>query len=61
MKDELKRMSCHYTKLDPKYLDGWQGEHPEEALPPEKIPDDMLDSLVKSRNVNRSLWYLYQL
>lgn len=61
MTDELKRMSCHYTKLDRKYLDKWQCEHPEEHCPPEKIPGDMLDSLIRSRDLNRALWFLRQL
>lgn len=61
MKEELKRMSCHYTQLDPKYSDSWQEAHPGVSLPLDRIPDDMLDGLIKSRDMNRALWYLYQL
>lgn len=61
MKHELKHMSCHYTKLDPKYLEAWQSEHPGESVPLERIPDEMLDSLIQSRNVNRAMWFVRQL
>jgi hypothetical protein len=61
MKDELKQMSYHYTKLDPKFLDKWQDEHPEAPCPPDEIPDNMLNCLVKSGDLNRALWFLYQL
>lgn len=61
LKNELKQMSCHYTKLDHKYLEKWQNEHAGEPCPPEKIPDEMLDSLIESRESNRALWFLKQL
>ncbi|KAK0383367.1 hypothetical protein NLU13_9280 [Sarocladium strictum] len=44
---ELKQMSCHYTKLG--------------AETPERIPDAMIESLVRSRSMNRALWFLRQL
>lgn len=53
MRDKLKQMSCYYTKLDGAY----NGDLNKNG----KIPDIMLDNLIKSRNVNRALWYLYQL
>jgi metallopeptidase MepB len=53
MRDELKRMSCHYTKLD--------GADSGDINENGEIPDTMLDNLIKSRNVNRALWYLRQL
>lgn len=53
MRDELKRTSCHYTKLD--------GANNGDLNENGKIPDIMLDNLIKSRNVNRELGYLYQL
>lgn len=61
MKDELKRMSCHFTKLDPELLRNWQKNHPGEEVPPEQIPNELLDGLVRSRKHNRALWYLRQL
>lgn len=44
---ELKQMSCHYTKLG--------------AETPERIPDAVIESLVRSRSMNRALWFLRQL
>ncbi|KAH6986940.1 peptidase family M3 [Ilyonectria destructans] len=61
MKDELKRMSCHFTNLDSGLLRNWQKNHPGEEVPPEQIPNELLDSLVRSRKHNRALWYLRQL
>lgn len=61
MKDELRRMSFHYSHLSPKHQELWQAEHPGETTPPETIPDDLLDSLVASRTLNRALWFLRQL
>ncbi|RFU25411.1 hypothetical protein B7463_g10923, partial [Scytalidium lignicola] len=61
MRDELKQMSCHYTTLDSKYLNKWQEEHPGENCPPATIPDDIIDNLIRNRNLNRTLWFLYQL
>ncbi|KAJ9148665.1 Metallopeptidase [Pleurostoma richardsiae] len=61
MKNELRQMSCHYTRLGPEYMASWQAEHPGEACPPEKIPEEMLEGLVQSRYMDRALWFLRQL
>ena len=61
MKEELKLMSCHYSQLTPEDLTKWQEHHPGEHCPPHKIPDEMLDSLIPSRDLGRALWYLHQL
>jgi metallopeptidase MepB len=37
MKDELKAMSCHYTRLDPKYMEAWHKAYPESSLPPKQF------------------------
>lgn len=58
MKEELRQMSCHYTTLDPGYLEGWLEKHPGEPTPPQTIPDDLLDSLVAGRNRHRVLQLL---
>lgn len=60
LKDEIQKMSCHYTKLDPSYLKKWQDSH-QGQTPPDHLPEEMLDGLVQSRNFNRALWYLRQL
>lgn len=61
LKDELREMSCHYTKLDPRYLSTWQQKHSGTPEPPEKMPDDMLDRLIATRSLNLALGYAYQL
>ena len=61
MREELRRMSCHYSRLSPQHREAWQAEHPRQAVPPETIPDDLLDGLVASRSLNRALWFLRQL
>jgi len=61
MKTELKKLSRHHAAIDDNYLKAWVEEHPGEALPPAEMPDDMLDSLVASRNWNRAMWFLGQL
>lgn len=61
MRDQLKRMSCHFTRSDPKYLEMWQNEHPGKPIPPERIPDELLDGLIQSRNLNRAMWFARQL
>ncbi|KPM38153.1 hypothetical protein AK830_g8410 [Neonectria ditissima] len=61
MKDQLKLLSCHFTKLDPRILRDWQKNHPGQEVPPEKIPEELLNDLVRSRTHNRALWYLRQL
>lgn len=53
LKEELRDMSCHYTALDPQYLRSWQEKHPEADVPPEKIPDKILDSLLASRSLRQ--------
>ncbi|KAI1446289.1 hypothetical protein F5Y02DRAFT_425955 [Annulohypoxylon stygium] len=60
MKDELKRMSLHFTHLSASYMEKWQTMNLGQVLP-EKIPDEMLEKLCKSRYLNRSLWFLYQI
>lgn len=61
MKHELQRMSCHYSRLDPKYTEAWQNANPGKPLPPEKCPDKLLEGIIRSRNEHRALWYLRQL
>jgi metallopeptidase MepB len=53
MKDMLKSMSCHYTRVDQQYAEAWQAANPGCPLPPETIPDDLVESLVRSRPAHR--------
>ncbi|WJG35115.1 uncharacterized protein FOBCDRAFT_317787 [Fusarium oxysporum Fo47] len=61
MKPELKRLGLHYTSKDLHLKEKWLREHPGEDLPPERIPDDTIERLIKGRQVTRSLCYLRQL
>lgn len=61
MTNELEQMSCHYSTLQPEFLEQWRKDHPGQADPPREIPGDMLDGLVQSRNAQRALWLLRQL
>lgn len=61
MKDVLEGLSCHYTTLDENYLADWRKQHPSEPDPPRKIPEGLVENLVKHRYFNRGLYHLYQL
>jgi metallopeptidase MepB len=61
MKQELQKMSCHYTTLDPKYLQGWLEKHPGEPAPPRSIPDELLESVLASRNQHHVFHFLHLL
>lgn len=55
---QLKGLSKHYSSISPDYLKEWQGKAAGKAIPSGKIPDDVVESLVKSKNVNGSLYQL---
>ncbi|THZ06051.1 zincin [Aureobasidium pullulans] len=59
--DELKGMSCHYTRVDPQHAQQWKEDHQGEHLPPKEIPDELLHNLTRSRDFNRASWYMRQL
>jgi metallopeptidase MepB len=59
--ENLKAMSCHYTSIDPKYLEAWKEAHPGSILPPEKIPDELLKNLLDQRSISRLLQCLKEL
>lgn len=61
MKEVLKGLSCHYTTLDANYLKNWESKNPGAPEPPEKIPDILVENIVKRRFFNRGLYHLYQL
>ncbi|RAL00758.1 M3 family metallopeptidase [Aspergillus ibericus CBS 121593] len=58
MKDVLKGLSCHYTTVNDDYLAAWRKQHPGEPDPPKKIPEELVDRLVKHRYFNQGLYYL---
>lgn len=60
-KDILKELSCHYTTMDSTYLEQWRKDNPNQPDPPTKIPDELLDNIIKSRNIDRGQYHLHQL
>ena len=60
---QLKALSHHYSSISPNYLATWKetagssGANP----PPEKIPDDLVNSLIKAKHVNDAMANLRQL
>lgn len=55
----LKHLSRHYTLLSKQYLSEWHEKYPESPDPPAQIPDDLLETIVKSRNTHRGLRLLH--
>lgn len=58
---QLKFLSQHYSTLSPEYLATWKEQAPGQSQPPEKIPDDLVDNLIKTKHVNDALFTLRQL
>ncbi|PWY78057.1 zincin [Aspergillus sclerotioniger CBS 115572] len=59
--DVLKSISCHYTTMNSNYLAKWRSQNPGLPDPPQKIPDELVDNLVKYRYWGRGLYHLEQL
>ncbi|RVX67236.1 hypothetical protein B0A52_09273 [Exophiala mesophila] len=59
---QLKSLSRHYSTLSPEYYAAWQ-EHAgaDVAKPEEHIPDDLIEKLIKTKNLNGALFNLRQL
>lgn len=60
-KDVLKKLSCHYTTLDKKYLFEWRKQNPGQSDLPREIPDHWIEKLAEHRYFNRALFHLRQL
>ena len=61
---QLKSLSKHYSYLSAEYESAWRegvGSEDEAARPPEKMPDSLIDSLIKTRHVNDAMFMLRQL
>jgi metallopeptidase MepB len=54
----LQSLSHHYSYLSPAYLKVWEGQEggEERPRPPQQLPIKTINSLVKSKNVNGSLY-----
>ncbi|MCJ1437835.1 hypothetical protein MMC27_007222 [Xylographa pallens] len=58
---QLKALSQHYSTLSPEYLASWKEHAAGQSQPSEKIPDDLIDNLIKTKHVNDALFTLRQL
>ncbi|MCJ1251731.1 hypothetical protein MMC30_008968 [Trapelia coarctata] len=58
---QLKFLSQHYSTLSPEYLATWKEHTPGQSQPPEKIPDELVENLIKTKHVNDALFTLRQL
>lgn len=61
---QLKALSHHYSSLSPEYEAAWK-EQPENKVsttkPDEKLPDDLIENVIKTKHVNDALANLRQL
>ncbi|KAJ5137101.1 hypothetical protein N7448_005655 [Penicillium atrosanguineum] len=65
---QLRSLSRHYSTLSPEYLAGWQeafqkrsGGKTATAPPSERIPDEVIGNLIRTKHVNDALFNLRQL
>jgi metallopeptidase MepB len=57
----LRSMSRHYTSLDTKYEKAWLDTHSNADLPPEKLPNHVLENLDQMRRKSQLALHLQQL
>ena len=61
---QLKALSHHYSSLSPEYEAAWREQSKDGASvakPDEKLPDDLINNLIKTKHVNDALANLRQL
>ncbi|KAJ5095049.1 hypothetical protein N7532_007340 [Penicillium argentinense] len=63
---QLRSLSRHYATLSQEYLSGWQEAQSKAGKtatspPSERIPDDVIDNLIRTKHVNDALFNLRQL
>lgn len=59
---QLKTLSQHYSYLSPDFEAAWRAESASATTkPPEKMPDQLIASLIKTQHVNDALFNLRQL
>jgi metallopeptidase MepB len=59
---QLKALSRHYSSLSTEYMEAWKeaaGDNAEK--PEERIPDELIHNLIKTKNLNGALFNLRQL
>jgi metallopeptidase MepB len=58
----LKEMSKHYSHLSPAHLEAWKAKNTGHLQPPEKLPDELIESAVRPGQPRHGpLYYLRQL
>ena len=59
---QLKALSHHYSALSPEYETTWREQNSKhQSKPEEKLPDTLINNLVKTKHVNDALFNLRQL
>ncbi|MCJ1426351.1 hypothetical protein MMC29_004254 [Sticta canariensis] len=58
---QLKALSHHYSSLSPEYEAAWKEQAKGQSKPDEKIPDELIENLIKTKHVNAALANLRQL
>jgi metallopeptidase MepB len=61
---QLKSLSRHYSTLSPEYMAAWQeaqSQSPSSTKPEERLPDSLIQKLIKTKNLNGALFNLRQL
>ncbi|KIX93608.1 uncharacterized protein Z520_10786 [Fonsecaea multimorphosa CBS 102226] len=61
---QLKSLSRHYSTLSSEYYESWKeaaSDGPDAKKPEERIPDDLIQKLIKTKNLNGALFNLRQL
>ena len=59
---QIKSLSKHWSYLSPEYHSAWKEAAKDgESQPPEEMPDDLINSIVRTQHVNDALFNLRQL
>jgi metallopeptidase MepB len=59
---QLKALSRHYSSLSPEYMEAWKSAAGDGSTKPEeRIPDDLIHKLIKTKHLNGALFNLRQL
>lgn len=58
---QLKALSQHYSTLSSEHLAAWKENASGQTPPPERLPDDLINNLIRTKHVNGALFNLRQL
>ncbi|KAL4968646.1 M3 family metallopeptidase [Aspergillus stella-maris] len=59
--EQLKALSKHYSTISPDYLAAWKEQNKDQTEPSEKIPDEVIANIIRTKHVNAALFNLRQL